>query len=1077
MVAVFPVSFDKPAWLLLLAVIPLLVVASYRSLSGLERGRRICALVTRSLVIAAIVLALAHVAYQKENDRLTVIFLLDRSRSIPADNPDLLWEQENYIANLVKFHKGKQFGPDDKIAVISFSGEANLEQLPMKGGIWHHRIPPPLTPDVTDISQAFRLALASFPEDTAKRIVVLTDGNENAGDVAQEVAIANANGVSVDVAPMRYAHRAEVFFDRLIVPTHAHAQEQVPIRMILRSDHRAKGKIFLTHNGRPVPLGDDRFELGMPVEINPGVTPLQMKLRLDAAGPHRFEARFEPDRKEDDQVLENNRANGFTIVEGKGQVLLLTSNPDDDAPILDALQRERIDVVMHQAGEVTIDALELQQYGSIILANVPADRFTQEQQEVFASYVRDFGGGLIMTGGNEGFGAGGWIGSPVEEVMPVNFEIKHKKQILRGALVIIIDPAELGRANYWGEQVAIASLKSISSMDYFGCIANSWRASGLSWDVPLKVVGSKAKIEQQIKKMQVGDTQLMEPPLRLAVDGLKELQGRAAQKHIVIISDGGPSPENLQPLFKEMKDHKITCSTVAIGFGVHVYEAPLQQIAKAGEGKYYPVRNPKTLPQIFTKEAKIVTKPLISEEPFTPQIAYAFSPLIMGLSEQEGSLPQLGGFVMTQRKPSPQVEMPLVRLGEDGPDPLLAHWQYELGKAVAFTSGYWPRWGQSWVAWEQYSKLWAQIVRWSMRQNKASEFQVFTRLDGDQGRVVIEALNKDASYLNFLQMQYGKVIGPGSTAQRLDLVQTGPGRYEAAFDAREKGQYLVSMRMTEPGETEPTFISTGLSIPYSPEYRELSTNQPLLAQIVENNEDGQELTMNPEIDEVFRRLKTPTIARQPIWFEMVAWVLLPLFLLDVAGRRLASIVALSVFIELLILVVLLFGVGTIRSGVFGILGTLLFAEAVGWTIRFRSIEPTLKWLTHSVSALGRTGERSTVALSQLKEARDKVRDTKTAAGSVPRSTVKAPTVAAEPAPNRASRFDVGDKKAAETATADINEALGGATADPDRIEKAVRRRPAASVAEKPESGEGLTSRLLQAKKRAQQDIEDRNKED
>ncbi len=203
MLAVFPMSFEKPGWLWLLVTIPLLVVISYRSLAGLERGRRILALTTRSLVIAAIILALARVNYQKENDRLTVIFLLDRSRSIPDNQPNLLWDQEQYIRKVV----ADKLGVDDKVAVISFSGQANLEQLPMKEGICYHRLPAPILPDVTDIAQAFRLALASFPADTARRIVLLTDGNENAGDVMHEVAIAEANHVSVDVVPMRYAHR------------------------------------------------------------------------------------------------------------------------------------------------------------------------------------------------------------------------------------------------------------------------------------------------------------------------------------------------------------------------------------------------------------------------------------------------------------------------------------------------------------------------------------------------------------------------------------------------------------------------------------------------------------------------------------------------------------------------------------------------------------------------------------------------------------------------------------------------------------------------------------------------------
>ncbi len=644
--------------------------------------------------------------------------------------------------------------------------------------------------------------------------------------------------------------------------------------------------------------------------------------------------------------------------------------------------------------------------------------------------------------------------------------------MLRGALVIFMDPSELGRANYWGEKVAVASLKTISSQDYFGCIADTFTPGGLNWEVPLAVARNKDAVARKIKKMQVGDVRSLAPAIQMAIDGLKGLAGNAAQKHIIVISDGDRMPGDYEAVFNELRKNKITCSTVAIGYGVHVFEPMLRRIAKGGGGTLYRVRNPKTLPQIFVKEAKIVRKPLISEDPFTPQLDYVFSPLVTGVADRDVALPQLGGLVLTQRKPSPLVEMPLVRMSEDGADPVLAHWQYELGKTVAFASGYWPHWGTDWVAWEQYGKLWAQIVRWSMRQNRASDFQVFTRLEGDKGRVVIEALNHDASYLNFLRLEAGRVIGPDRTGQPLRLTQTGPGRYEAVFEAREKGQYLVSMRVAEPGDKEPAFISTGLSIPFSPEYREFSANEPLLTKIVGMNEGWRELKMDPEADDVFRRPPVPMVASQPVWSWVVAWLLLPLFLLDVASRRLASIVALSVVVEVLILFVLLVGVGVIHTSWPGIVGVVLLAELVGWTIRFQSIGPAVQWLTHTVTVLGRTGERSTASLSQLRQVRDKVRETVTGNGDAGTPS-PSPSGTRVPAPDRTRRYDIGDRAADEAPTGDLDRALGGATVDAP----APKPKPQPTVtAESEDAGEDVTSRLLKAKQRARDDIDERRKD-
>ena len=57
----WPISFEQPAWLWLLLAIPVMVAISHRSLAGLDRARRITALLMRSLVIAALALALSRV--------------------------------------------------------------------------------------------------------------------------------------------------------------------------------------------------------------------------------------------------------------------------------------------------------------------------------------------------------------------------------------------------------------------------------------------------------------------------------------------------------------------------------------------------------------------------------------------------------------------------------------------------------------------------------------------------------------------------------------------------------------------------------------------------------------------------------------------------------------------------------------------------------------------------------------------------------------------------------------------------------------------------------------------------------
>ena len=243
---VWPIEFEHGWWLSAALAVPLLVLLSRRSLAGLEPVQRRCAMGLRSAVWLAVVAALAGATYLRENKTLSVLFVLDRSRSIPDE---LLKQQDVYIRAACE-----TMPPEDRVGVVSFAGQANIEQLPSRGGIHFDEFPPPPDPERTNVSQAVKMALATFPQDTAKRIVLLSDGNENVGDALGDAEAAAAAGVALDVRPMRYSHRNEVFVDRMVVPAQAYQDEEVPIRLSIRSRRPTSGRIEFYHDGRPVDL-------------------------------------------------------------------------------------------------------------------------------------------------------------------------------------------------------------------------------------------------------------------------------------------------------------------------------------------------------------------------------------------------------------------------------------------------------------------------------------------------------------------------------------------------------------------------------------------------------------------------------------------------------------------------------------------------------------------------------------------------------------------------------------------------------------------------------------------------------
>ena len=1048
----FPLDFQQPVWLWLCLLIPVLILATLRSLSGLDPVRRVLAVTLRCTLVLLLACCLAGIERVRRNDDLTVIFLMDRSYSVES----LQAFQEEFVRESTR-----NIRADDRVGLIDFARHAYLQQMPMRGGYYlpPGRLPQMQNTDRTDVAAAVRLAMAMFPHDTAKRIVLMSDGNDNIGDLITEARRARADGIPIDVVPLQYKHRNEVYFERMIAPTYAEPGEQVPIRMVINSQQRASARLAIYHNGKLHNISPEDSR----VDLEPGSNTFYIKLPIETAGTQTYEAVLTVDDDSMDTVAMNNTARAFSFVAGASPVLIVTSDRSRDVVLFDALRSERVVVEMKtpdQLGAFTL--LQMMNYSSIILSNVAAATFTDRQQEELAIFVKDMGSGLIMLGGPDSFGAGGWIGSPIEEVMPVTFEIKHKRIIPRGALVLIMHSCEIPRGNFWGKEMAKKSVDTISSKDYLGVLAYTYTPGGENWEVPLDLNTNKAAVKARIDRMQIGDMPDFGRTMQMAYKELTSGRGRdAAQKHVIILSDGDAQAPT-QKLLQDYADAKISVSTIAIGWGAHVRSQTLIDIARKTGGRFYAARNPRELPQIFSKESSIVRRPLIVEESFRPQLISASADLLGGLRAGQRGLPELGGMVLTSAKQSPNVLVPIVRATDDGEDPVLAYWQYELGKTVAFTSGYWSEWGKQWMPWPRFAKFWAQVVRWTMRQESPANFDTYTKVDGNRGRIVIDALDKDASYLNDLQLR-ANLVNPGADAVPIHFVQTGPGHYEAEFPVDKSGQYLANVQIYNEGKHMGT-VRTGLSVPFSPEYRDLSPNEALLHNVAEIT-GGRWLDMAPEKADVFSHDLPPSEAKRPAWAWVLAWLFLPAFLLDVAVRRLANWLAISIAVEIVVLAVLLFGMDIRFGPWWGIAGAIILAELIGWTIRFRYIGPLFDFVTHGATALAHAGERSTASLEQLKSARDRARDDR---DEQPLEGLKRIDEKVEPRSERVAkrRFDAGDVSADKPA-GDLGDALGGAKSIDPSSPQSSTKKPAGDKDD--QSDESTTSRLLRARKRPPKD--------
>ncbi|MFI4915879.1 MAG: VWA domain-containing protein [Phycisphaerales bacterium JB060] len=877
-----PIEFAQPQWFWLLALLlPLTVLIGRKSLAGMATASRRVALGVRLLVLVLLVAALARPSSRDTAEDVSATMVIDLSRSIPATVQE---RARGFVRQAAE--QGKE--PADRIGAIAVAGEAIIEHLPRTMAPELERAFTGRT-DQTNLAEAIRLALAVRPTDSAYRIVLMSDGNETAGDLLAEARSARAQGVPIDVLPLRYNYENEVIVERVLAPATARMGENANLRVALRSNNAASGLLTITANGTPINIDTEGPGPGVRVDLDPGLNTFVVPIRIPGTEVLRFEAIFEPDTAvADDTILENNRALATTFVAGEGKVLVLVEDPPTAQPFLQALTDAGVMAEARPSAAMPDNLVELGAYDAIVLMNQPAANFSRMAMDQLRQYVHDAGGGLVMLGGPNSFGAGGWINSPLEDALPIRLDPPQKRQLPKGAIAIVIDTSGSMGGSVGGigqsqldiaKEGALAGINTLSGRDMATVIRFDSNA-GLV--MPLAELSDRGAFASAIRRMQIGGGTNMAPGLVMALEQLDNAP--AAVKHVIVLSDGQTmgSSREFQTIIRRALQTNISISTVTIGDFSN--DALMQEIAAATKGRYYPVTiaNSKAqLPEIFIREAQTISRPLVWEgTPFVP----AFTPGLTEASRGIRGVPPISGYVVAGDREG----MSVVTMRGQENDPVMAQWQHGLGRVITYTSDALSRWNPMWLAWGDYKQFWEQHVRWTMRASGDANIRVVTTREGDRTRIVVEATDAGGQRMNFATFT-GRLAAPDGTGIDVSLQQTGPGIYEGVYDTAKSGSYLLSMNYDAPGPDGQRLRGTtraAIDRPFADEFRATRTNESLLRQVAEIT--GGRVLSADAIDETtnpWRRegIEMP-VALSNIWL-LVAMIAIGLFLADVGVRR------------------------------------------------------------------------------------------------------------------------------------------------------------------------------------------------
>lgn len=827
-----------------------------RDVVKLGRARAWLLYCSRGLLILLLVFALAGLCIARSDNTVSVLFCLDRSASMERAKQE--WALD-WIRQAMT-----DMEPDDRAGVLVFGSDSNIE-LPLQTR------PELLEPralvdkEFTNLAGVLRLAQAHFSGANQRKIIVLSDGRENLGTVLKEGAVARSNGIPITTVHCETAPpEGEVLVESILVPERVDKGEPFSARVTVVSGMEQQGTLHFQK-------GQSHTETRS-LTLKRGRNIVELPLVLNRADVHVFKVSV--DAKNDENPI-NNVSWAITEVLGKSRVLLLDREPEKLRQLAGFLKDGGFEVSLGNPALLPIRREELARYDAVILSDVPATAFSREQLTLLESYVKDLGGGLAMLGGEESFGLGGYFGTGVEKVLPVECDIRNKENLPSLSLVFVIDRSGSMTARVGGlsnldlaKEGARRTLDLLYKKDKVGIIGFD---SSYSWVLPLSLQKSRLETEKALLGLKAGGGTNIYPGFDAASKALAT--SGTDLKHLVILTDGRSADGDYESVIVDCQRNKVSISTIGIGDSVD--KSLLQWIADRGKGRFFLAQDASELPRIFTKDTLTATRSLLVEKSFVPQ---SITPSEL----EEGPWPPLHGFVLTSAREKAELLVSSTR-GEEGKTdgPILARWRVGLGKSLAFTSSIKGDWGRDWRAWEGLGQFWVKSVQWLCKDRGDPSVSLDLRWERGEGRILVDMPERQD---DFLDLNARIVPPPGSPKiAPVKLTQVAPGRYEGRFKAPRAGVYLVTAGLKESGRERP-LATRGVVMSYPREYKDLKSNPQLLTRLA-GLTGGKAYSLKESPRGIFKRSGESTRSSQEVW----PWLLLFatfLFVFDIALRRL-----------------------------------------------------------------------------------------------------------------------------------------------------------------------------------------------
>lgn len=835
--------------LLLVLVIMLLLVEWIVYIRQVHTTKKRQFLVVRCLVLLAIVLAMAGISVSKKKRRSETIFLVDVSDSMSGNQKEV----EQYLQKAVSEMPEKNL-----CGIVAFGKDTAVEQFLSDRKVFSDFTVNPVT-SATNIEKAVQAASSMFDEGVNKRMVLVTDGNENEGSMSLSASTIKGNEVELLVVAMEdsIGSSDEVYINGLTAPKVIHVGDHYNVTVSVTSNVETDALLSL-YGGRNLKGQQD-------IHLNKGKNQFVFEDVGTEGTIAQYKAVIEPQK---DTISVNNTYVTFAQIEARPKVLLVEGTAGEGNEFEKVLKAANIDYDKVTPKGTPVSISELNQYKAVITLDVHYDDLRQGFVDSLESYVKDFAGGYICIGGDNSYALGNYRGTVLEDLLPVQMDLQGEKEIPKMAMAMAIDQSgsmlETASADSTvtgldlAKQAAISGVSELRSTDEIGVMAFD---DTYHWVVPIQQASDIEKIKDDIRTIGEGGGTSIYPAFQQSY--LEILKSDAKIKHIILLTDGQDGFTQYNDLIHLINEAGITVSTVAVGRESD--QNLLADIARQCGGRFYYTDINNSIPRIFAQEVYLSTNTYLINEECYPTITSNHE-ILSGVMDE--GCPALFGYVAATAKQAADVI-----LESDQGDPLLSTWQCGLGRTVAWASDGNNEWTAAYAAWDNYPMLWSNIVNYVLSDTELGDDDLEVVKEGNTATISYETKEYDKN-----TKVTAVVTDENGNTREVSLDAVKPGAFETALDIDEVGVYSVSVRKQADGEVIKSY-NTAYANQYSAEYQFNAEGTDLTTFVKQAG--GTQITLEDNIwSEHQKAVKTRISLTMPLLVLAMF-----LFLFDIIIRR------------------------------------------------------------------------------------------------------------------------------------------------------------------------------------------------